>query len=623
MRKPNINKILLITLCLFINLNNVYAANGLFGESGDYNEPKPSNPTPSPSPGTPSNPGTPTNPKPTTPKEPWEGLPSIQPDNNDNKKYECYYSYSVGRSTSLDINAYDMDGNSLIPNILQTDYKFTAGTWMGVNITEIKSAHWEVKDIQHYEIKRYYRCHYKKDSTTYTQYTSCKKSCSGHTGQGSECTIGHTAFGTAIKGHYCYDDIDLGGVNAYGEQEKNPVSYDYKLTKNDCSSRYINGIRVTAADVDKIEFTKDVKVDIGNTDPGCDSKIIDIAIEEARNSVGTPSNKLEISATNQYDKPNNLEIGASKDGELQETLTTPRKGDVKQKYKYAPSNVCMNTLTSEVTYNSECKESNETIEIKDGTTFDKELGENGEWVKYWHYFIPLDAKTGSKQALKLIKNAGNNSKPTLTKKQCIYGMENKPEDYKFYIAPTDGGTFDGNYERGKNTSDEQKVEAGNGCFIVIMLEFDIVQKFYGETSNSNRLKGYGMYFRQIDINNPFPNGLKSSTYWNGLYNESTKKVKTRGTEVKLQTSFDSPTYVANLSSATNIAKVRQLNKDSPYTNWISDYQKTYGMSANGTSNFVRNNNPIFTKVSPIVRKSPYKLGCGPSNYETWKEWCQS
>ena len=208
--------------------------------------------------------------------------------------------------------------------------------------------------------------------------------------------------------------------------------------------------------------------------------------------------------------------------------------------------------------------------------------------------------------------------PTLTEKQCRYGMENK-EDYVRFIAPSIG-SFEGDYLKGENKSNDiKKVKEENGCFIAIVLDFDIVQKFYGETSNSNRLKGYGMYFRQIDINNPFPNGLKSSTYWNGLYNESTKKVKTRGTEVKLQTSFENPTYVADLSSGTNIAKVRQLNKDSPYTNWISDYQKTYGMNAKGMSYFIdknSGNSEIFTRKA--ASSSYYKLGCGPSNKD-WEE----
>ena len=152
-----IKKIILIIFCILICSNKVFAANGSFtdiwssGSSGGSS-------------------GTPSNPNPggidgrgSTGKETYE---------NDGKVYRCYYKHSITNGTSLDINAYDMNGTSLIPNRLKTSNVFPAGTWIGINATEVKRVTWTIDSFKYYEVKKSYSCHYERNGSSVTVHTS-------------------------------------------------------------------------------------------------------------------------------------------------------------------------------------------------------------------------------------------------------------------------------------------------------------------------------------------------------------------------------------------------------------------------------------------------------------------
>ena len=92
----------------------------------------------------------------------------------------------------------------------------------------------------------------------------------------------------------------------------------------------------------------------------------------------------------------------------------------------------------------------------------------------------------------------------------------------------------------------------------------------------------------------------------------TNKVKSTGST--LTTSFDKPTYVANLTQA-NIDIVSRFNKYYSYTRWTSQKDhngyKVNGMNTDGSSNFIRNNSSIYTKRASS--NTYFRLGCGPAN----------
>lgn len=616
-----INKIILTILCIVLYTNKIYAANGSFtdiwSDSGSGSE-TPSDPNPDGIDG--------------------RGSTGYQEYENNGNLYKCYYKHSITVGTSLDINAYNMNGKSLIPYNINTSETFPAGTWIGINATEKKYANWNIGNFLDFEIKKTYRCHYSYGGKYKTQYCNTK-SCkcledSTWTGIINEQTVGckvHDNMNDTCvlplinKTYECKQNYLTGGWSYYGDPIT--VNQNQNITINDCTKS--NGIKA-----DKLEIVEENIEEETSPIKECRNDAVNKIKEEAENSVGKASNKLEFNTSNKYGQSSNLQIDATNKYDkvqtkiISEQITNnyyvSSKGKAWQDYEYVPNKVCIDLITSEIKYNNECNLYNTSIrQVENGETYDEYLKEN---ISYWKYFIPLDATTNSKLSLNMIENTDKDSqgrlKPTLTEKQCLNGMKNKPNDddnYKFYIKPLEGN-FVGDYKTGENRSEDVKrVKKDHGCLIAIVLNFNVVQKFYGQTSNYQSLKGYNMYFRQIDINNPFPNGIDSNSIWNGQYDESNKKVNTGNGSVTLS-DFKNITYKANVS-ITNAETIRTFNQNTPYTQWTQETNKANGMKINGKSNFIQQNTgngSIFTKTD----SSFYKLGCGPANYNTWS-WCKS
>lgn len=619
MRK--INKVLLIILCIIICTNKIYAASGSFtdiwssGSSGS--SPPPSDPNPGGIDGRGS-----------TGREVYQ---------NNGRTYRCYYKHSIVNNTALDINAYDMNGTSLIPNTLKTDNKFKSGTWIGINATEIKTASWSINSFKYYEVKKSYSCHYQRNGTSTVVHTSScfntqNLNCQNYLNQyGSRyganryrtenCT-GTTIRGSEYSGKKCKLLYVVSEVDIWVQQPQT-VSVNSTITTRNCPK--YNGLNADEVRIDNNNIEEE-------TSPisECRNNAINDIENQAKQRVGSASNKLEYETSNKSSSSKKVTIDATKkypQVQSEKTQsTTSASGRAWQEYEYTPQKVCINVLTAEIKYNNECNTSNTNIkQINNSTVFDEYLNKT---VSYWHYFIPMDAKTNSEILLSMIANtsrdSNNNLIPTLTKNQCLSGMESHPNDYMDYIKPRDGN-FVGDYSKGTRSNDIKRVQNENGCFVAIVLRFKTTQKFYSEEKKSGytSLKGYNAYFRQIDINNPFPNGIDNNSIWKGLYNSTTKKVNTGKEEIKLS-SFDNITYIAEISNQ-NANKIRTFNNDTSYTKWVKDYGKQNGMNANGTSNFIRNGSTssIFTTKSSLRKDSPYKLGCGPANYNAWGSWCKS
>ena len=260
------------------------------------------------------------------------------------------------------------------------------------------------------------------------------------------------------------------------------------------------------------------------------------------------------------------------------------------------------------------------IDISDSKKLSNEDCEN-IMQQYGNYKQKITKKDGTtfsgnkRQDLRYIGNiyaCKNSSGTELTLKQCTNEMNSHPlnNDYTYYIRRTNGDSFVGDYDIVNNpdasSSDKTDIASDNGCILSTKISFDVEQKFYRETTSEYRtLKGYGMYFRQIDINNPFPNGLTNSVYWGDIYNTRRNAVVVNNQTTTLSASYssDNITYVAENISRSDI---EEYNSDEPYTSW-------QGMKVEGISTFI-------TDASFITRKhtgSYYKLGCGPSN-QTWE-----
>ena len=204
-------------------------------------------------------------------------------------------------------------------------------------------------------------------------------------------------------------------------------------------------------------------------------------------------------------------------------------------------------------------------------------------TKYWYYFIPLNTKSTDGFTFEM-----NSSKSRLSEGICL-DIINNNEFWKNRITDANGKKFDAETSK---TKAKEKVKGG--CFARTIITIPVEQKFYNEQTDGT-FKGFNFYYKPIDVNNPFPNGLPSNSIWT---TETISKIK--------GTSNQNVTYYANVTNAKAIRdyKNKETNyKKNLYTSWEN-------MQLNGVSNFIENEG----FVKRYVQKTDfYKLGCGPAN----------
>lgn len=572
------------------------------------------------------------------------------------KTYKYEYTVDMNTKTNISMNAYDMEGNSLIPHSTRiTNTKFKSGTWIGINVTEEHYADWAVKNFKYYKGKRTYTCKYEKKT-------------SGHYSEVQEKSVGTgTISKSGCSGRQVEDAFDIvkGSIEKNGKKvcknDNHPCIYTgcrFDDDKKNCLAQYqywISGTTNTMSYSFDVEYGQEVVcpnehpnnsqyddllstkyedgwVDVTNsTDPNIVNKKNDILAkaikeiyEEAKGKVSWSNSMVLYIKSDKYptteEEPGRAEKGVSlkfeqdtyaKLSEAQKKVTT--SGSLARYYEVLENKVCMNLKTSEVSYGNECVPGDEVIQIPNGTTTDEywlDLEGNPREVNYWHYFIPLNTKSNQEFYIKVIKNEGN----TFPVGHCKDFIENNEEDYEQFIVPVfkdrNGnqtiGTFEGDYD---NFTEQINKENSNdwitlgeettaGCYISATVDFPITQKFYGESINTDstvKLKGFNFYYRPIDINDPFPNRVEENGLWYS-WNESTAKIP------DISKSFtDTPTYIA---SNINVHEIREYTKKNPYTSWAN-------MNLNGTSSYIGTGNNFI-----IQRKNGgniYQLGCGPAN----------
>lgn len=247
-------------------------------------------------------------------------------------------------------------------------------------------------------------------------------------------------------------------------------------------------------------------------------------------------------------------------------------------YNYSIDKVCINAKTALVRYIN-----------GSGTCTQDELEIKKEGNK-WPYFIPLDAKNNSDFFIS-ISAAGKES--IQSEKACKYVIDHY-SNYNELIITSEEKQFTGN-----KTYDLKL--AKQGCYLSSIIGIPVKQSFYNE--ENSKIRGYGSYYRPIDITDPFPNGLSKKSYWNGLINDKNIVSITDNSKITktydLANSFKELTYsIYNI----NTKSIREYNHQDKnfYTSWED-------MKLDGTSTFI---DKYLTRYN---NHDYYKLGCGPAN----------
>ena len=515
-------------------------------------------------------------------ERPYETVSGENYDPSGTKKhFEYGYEKSVHSSIAVTIDGYDLEGNAVMPIttiIDHTKYTFKAGTWIGIYILETQSVNWDIKNFKASEVKKEYKCVYSKSSTLGrcpdydNQYSSTEDLCDGiWTKNGNNIMGTCTPYKTCTR---TYDDKTYTPPKQdYNANYSCPAAYPYDTSFNILKSQTSTDVYETAS----AEYAEQMK-----------DKLYREVHAEALGKIGASLGKVQYITTNNY--PESGVFDSDDIGELEvEQIEFADSGigatgSAHVTYNHTQKQVCMNLKTSKVTYGRNC----ETDEIQIET--------NPEY-NYWHYFIPLNAKSGTKTFyLEVIAN--ENKK--LTVKECKNAMEKYSLNYPDIIIPNlTGDKFDLSRSQQYN---EHLVEENGGCYFATSIYIPVKQGFYNEISDGT-FKGFNFYYRPIDVNNPFPNGIPTNSIWT---EEKTNNLT--GTSME----EENITYVANVANANAL---REYNDDM-ITHGDYSYTRWENMYINGISNFVENSG----FVKRYVNKSDiYKLGCGPANKNATNE----
>lgn len=506
--------------------------------------------------------------------------------------YSCSFQYKVNVSRKITINIYDSKGKWLNETKLMPDdsVKFPAGTAIGLDIYEESWLSWKIKDIKvtrsgyecisrtqmrnkHFYSKSYCggSIWYYSDWKNYSSPTIIKT-----VSEEKNCKTGNSA----IWNGDC--------ITATWNTAKNKTMRQYR------THYYINPVTNEETDEYKSECEK-------------------IAYEKVEKEI--EKKKYSSYAVEYYD-PNDIEkakagitpvtIKGEKDKCKNIVVDKTSANNLEFcKFNYNLDKTCINRITGKVTYNKDC-DTNKEIAV--------EPTGSAKTV----YFSPINSK--STDEFRLLLNTGQ-SNQILTKGQCDYIKKNNKKSWEnLIVGPNDEMLNEENYNI---IVKEPKIKGDTACKIKTSIAFPLEQKFYNEEKNHGyaSLKGYGMYFRQIDIDNPFPNGINNSTYWKELYRtDGSIKVKVDKKDIliskKLVTGFSPPSYISKITTSDAIKTITDYNDKTSYTSWgnqddrIIDTNKMYW---DGHSGFISTHPKIIERNS---KTKFYKLGCGPIN----KDW---
>ena len=461
-----------------------------------------------------------------------------------NKKKILYqYSVSIGGGLSYRVIGANLDGN------VGSNTAIKSGTWVGLNVHEVQRATWSVSNIQAKEVKKYFTC----KKVTVTEECELKNE-KGFRGDGS-----------------------YGPIKVWRCETKTTTTTLVDNAPHD----YYDGY--TCPSEANQTYVEEKELPIGT--PGY---VKTKAYSEARNAalglVGDALSKIQITTDdlNERNEYKTLTISAKLD--RFDIPGVGPSGTITKEYIYKPDNICMNLRTGKVSYNKECTKEEEA-----------QLNPyiyNG--VSYWQYFSPLDAKSGTSFGL-IIKN---NSQRKLSNSECHSMMDTYKDKYQNYITSLSGRTLSGDYCRNGNCNNLNKgsgsdwQEVSKGCYFSVVVNFNMVQKYYYEEMKNNQLtfNGYNIYYRSINIDNPFPNTPTKNSLWYDWYNSTNKNPN-------LKDSFKEMTYSVAVSNKL-ADTIRAYNVNNPYPSFDK-------LSLAGESEFLRS-----IGVNSLTNDKYYKLGGG-------------
>lgn len=528
----------LLLLCLFISIFNVSEVNAFSDDTSSANY---GFTTPSSSDGGPgnSNPGNNNNGNDGNNNSgKWAGL-------QDGSK-KIIYRYSVSLNGGIN---YSIKSTSLNDGIIKS------GTWVGINIHENQSASWSVSNIESKEVKKVYTCTIKK--------TKCN------------CYEGWkyiSGVGYRIR-------TICPGDSAYNWSHCDQVP---EVVVNNEEHNYFDPSPCPSGSEEQV-----TEKEIGIATPGIvREKIIGKVYGAAKSMVGAPLSKVQIT-TDDLDEKNEyktLTISAKLDPSESIDTGPALSGRIVKAYIYKPDNICINLKTGKVSYNKECTKEEE-VQISPYV-------ESG--ISFWQYFSPLDMKSGSNFSL-IIKN---NVARKLSAEACHSFMDKYKNDYQTRIISINNKTLKGDYCKNGSCSNLNKgsgsdwQEVSKGCYFTRIKTFDVVQKYYYEETKNNQLmfNGYNIYYRSINIDNPFPNTPTKNSLWYDWYNSTNKNPN-------LKDSFKEMTYSVAVSNKL-ADTIRAYNVNNPYPSFDK-------LSLAGESEFLRS-----IGVNSLTKDKYYKLGGG-------------
>lgn len=522
-------------------------------------------------------------------------------------RYE--YQEVLSPSSLTTINAYNLEGKSVIPTILEINpdaYKFKSGTWIGINVTENHSVGWEVTHFKVYEVRNKHKCTYSR-----TGYYWPDLYIPDGVMTKAQCDSRWEVWRYDEDTNQCYYRCCWypGGTISAPEVD---LPYNETYTCPSTYNGYGNMVQTTT--------TYEAEVYGGSIYNQLKDEAIRTVKTKARNMVWGSSGVVKYIKDNSYDAEelHYNEIKEAQATDLIETNEGSTKGKFERSHEFLEK-VCMNLKNSKVTYGDECEPNAEEgiIEIENKKIYDPYITQSNKNVTYWHYFIPLNTPSDAVFGLDLI----GNENVTYNVEQCETFIEEKiaaGDNYQNYITPINKtDSFDGSYKRsGKFSEDYTKLLNSNGCYISIKVNFPIEQKFYQEKTiidsgvEKIQFKGFNFYYKPIDVSEAntsnqfdivFPNGITRNwlgkittpTLWEDWIESSTKTPD-------LSKSYTEKTYVA---TNINAKKIRDYNKINQYTSWNNMY-------TTGVSKFIETEGIITRQVN---QDSFYKLGCGPLN----------
>ena len=468
---------------------------------------------------------------------------------NDKISYEYEYSYNLYSNDSISVNAYDLDGNSLIPDSLDFgSYRATAGMALRININESKSAGYKDLTVKVTKITEgisypcgcSYNCNY--ISTQSSNDTEAIARCAGFNKKNQgRC---ETQDGCKLQ----QDKINCGTciekVNPVSLSAGDPVYDKYKKKAVDEAKSRIMGMLSSG------------NYSINATDSNDPNKFYSIDMDSSSEDSGLNCNGNNTSCS------------------------------ITRTIKYSAKNVCMNLKNGNVNYGRECNES----EVKIADYEDKK----GD--KYFHYYVPLAITSDSKNVMISISNDN-----VYSVKVCSQTID-KDKSYLDFIIPNSGKDGNSNAFNGNPENDKMLVEQGGGCKAAININIPVAQKFFKEAKTDDgklTLSDHNFYYRKININNPFPRGVESYSLWKDWYNKNYQggsyKNNAQG-KPNIKSSFKSITYVSTPS---------QVNNSYGISTGYMDWKK---MTLKGLNEYI-NNGLVATRN--ITTDKIYSLGMGP------------